>query len=127
MDQRVIVRWTETAKSQLADLPPKVRRGLLAKAKELTTCADPRSAHKPLVGPLEGFFRIVYSRYRAVYTVRDDQLANGDTLATVEVLFVAAGQRKVHDKKDVYRIAQKLVELGIIQPDKEDDDEAESS
>jgi hypothetical protein len=31
-------------------------------------------------------------------------------------LFVAAGVRKQGDKKDIYRLAEKLMELGIIAP-----------
>lgn len=127
MEQRVIVEWTETAKRQLSRLPPKVRKGLLRKAEDLRT-TDPRLAHKPLVGPLKEYYRITYSRYRAVYSVRDDKLADGNVLITIHVRFVAAGIRKERSKEDVYRIAQKAVELGIIdisvaKPDSEADED----
>jgi len=37
----------------------------------------------------------------------------------LKVLFVAAGIRKEHDKKDIYRVAEKLVRLVL------DDDEVQ--
>ena len=32
----------------------------------------------------------------------------------IKIQFVAVGQRKEHDKNDIYRITQKLVDSGII-------------
>ena len=114
MEHRVVILWTDTAKSQLAKLPPKVRKGLLDKADRLQTCEDPRKAHKPLVGPLEGYYRLTYSRYRAVYSVENERIASGDVLVHIRVCFIAAGKRKEHDKNDIYRIAEKFVQLGLI-------------
>ncbi len=114
MDRSISIQWTATARHQLAQLPPKVRRGLLNKAGELKTCADPRTAHKPLVGPLEGYYRITYARYRAVYRVDEERLASGGVIVRIRVLFVAAGKRKERDRSDIYRIAEKIVNLGII-------------
>lgn len=37
-------------------------------------------------------------------------MVNGDKLLHLEVVFIAAGIRKEIDKKDVYRVAKKLVE-----------------
>jgi mRNA-degrading endonuclease RelE of RelBE toxin-antitoxin system len=110
MEARVHVKWTKTAKESLKGLPLKVRKGLLGKADELTNGPDPREWCKPLTGPLQGYYRIVYSRYRAIFSVREEKLVNGDKLLHLEVVFVAAGIRKELDKKDVYRVAQKLVE-----------------
>jgi mRNA-degrading endonuclease RelE of RelBE toxin-antitoxin system len=110
MEVRVHVRWTETAKESLKGLPLKVRKGLLEKADELAEGPDPREWCKPLAGPLQGYYRIVYSRYRAIFSVKEEKLANGDKLLHLEVIFIAAGIRKEMDKKDVYRVAQKLVE-----------------
>jgi mRNA interferase RelE/StbE len=124
--QRVIIQWTETAKNGLATLPKKVRRGLLDKANELREADDPSSVHKPLTGPLQGYYRICYSRYRAIYSVHREELANGDVLQKVIVRFIAAGIRNEGDKKDIYRLAQKLIQLGVIEPDGEDEDEAEA-
>jgi mRNA interferase RelE/StbE len=64
-----------------------------------------------LRGPLAGYYRIPFSRYRAIYTVQE----SGQSVAVV-VLFVAAGARKQGDKKDIYRLAEKLMELGMIAP-----------
>jgi mRNA interferase RelE/StbE len=117
---RVILRWTTTAKESLAKLPKKVRRGLLDKANELRDSSDPAGCHKPLIGPLQGFYRICYSRYRLIYSVEHEKLANGDTLQRIVLKFIAAGIRKEGDKKDIYRLALRLLELGIIEPDSED-------
>ena len=110
MEVRVHIRWTETAKESLKGLPLKVRKGLLEKADELTEGPDPREWCKPLTGPLQGYYRIVYSRYRAIFSVKEEKLVNGDKLLHLDVIFIAAGIRKELDKKDVYRVAQKLVE-----------------
>jgi mRNA-degrading endonuclease RelE of RelBE toxin-antitoxin system len=112
--RRVRILWTTTAKECLKALAPKVQRGLIEKADELEDCSDPKSAHKPLVGPLKGYYRITYSRYRAVYRVDEEPIANGDVLVTITVTFVACGKREEHSREDVYRVAQKLVETGII-------------
>jgi mRNA-degrading endonuclease RelE of RelBE toxin-antitoxin system len=111
MEVKVIVRWTDTAKKSLKGLPLKVRKGLLGKADEMIESrTDPRTYCKPLTGPLQGYYRIVYSRYRAIFTVDEEQLIGGDTLLRLTVVFIAAGIRKELDKKDIYRVAQKLVE-----------------
>ena len=112
--KRVSIRWTNTARQQLEELPPKVRKGLISKADGLLECDDPRSTHKPLFGSLQGCYRITYARYRAVYTVAEEELANGDVLVHIKITFIAAGKRKEHDKKDIYRIAQKMVDSGFI-------------
>jgi mRNA interferase RelE/StbE len=115
---RVSIQWTETAMAALAKLPPKVRRGLLDKANELRQIDDPAAVHKPLVGPLQGYHRICYSRYRAIYCVDRERLAGGGVVERITVLFVAAGVRKEGDKNDIYHLAQKLVRLGLIKPRK---------
>jgi mRNA interferase RelE/StbE len=113
METRVSIKWTETAKEGLKKLPPKVRRGILNKVDELYG-TDPRHAHKALVGPLQGYYSLRYSRYRAIYSADAEQIANGDLLIHVNVRFVIVGIRTERDKKDVYKIAQKLIELGLI-------------
>lgn len=113
---RVIIQWTDTAKEGLKKLPRKVRRGLLDKANELREAENPREVHKPLVGPLSGFYRICYARYRAIYSVEEDYLASGNTLIRVIIKFVAVGIRKEGDRKDIYRLAQKLMDMGLLDP-----------
>lgn len=112
--RRVVVRWTETAKGCLTRLPRKVRAGLLAKGDELAACDDPASAYKPLTGPLRGYHRISYGRYRAIFTVEERKLAGGEVSVLVTVTFVAAGVRKEGDKRDIYNLAVKLMNLGVI-------------
>lgn len=114
--QRVRIVWTHTAADSLRKLPKKVRAGILAKADELEDCEDPRAFHKPLTGPLHGYYRLTYARYRAVYTVSEDEILNGDVLVTVTVCFVAVGKREEHSKNDVYKLAQRAVELGLVDP-----------
>ena len=114
--RRVEIRWTDTAKRCLRGLPTKVRKGLLNKADELIASGEPESAHKALLGPLAGHYRITYGRYRAIYRVDKQELPSGDVLLRIVVTFVFAGIRKDGDKKDVYVLAQKLYRLGIIQP-----------
>jgi hypothetical protein len=72
---------------------------------------DPRKASKPLVGPLAGYYRITYARYRAVYSVQEELLVGGERILHLRVIFIAAGVRKERDKRDIYRIAEKLVRL----------------
>lgn len=114
--ERVVVQWTDTAKAGLAKLPRKVRRGLLDKANELRQASHPKEVHKPLTGPLAGYFRIAYARYRAIFTVEEERRPNSDTVIRVIIRFVAAGIRKEGDRKDIYRLAQKLLDLGMIDP-----------
>lgn len=116
MDQttRVTVHWTQTAKDALLKLPKKVRKGLFEKANELRNCSDPQNAHKPLVGPLKGYNRITYDRYRAIYKCQSETLASGDVHVHIFVYFVAAGIRKEGDKKDVYQFAKRLLALGVL-------------
>jgi len=98
----------------MKSLPRKARAGIIAKADELEECDDPRKAYKPLKGPLRGYYRLTYGRYRAIYTVEEETLASEDVLVRVLVRFVAVGIRKERDKKDVYRVAKKLVDLGLL-------------
>lgn len=118
--RQVRILWTATAKKGLAELPYKVRKGLLDKADNLLEAADPTQLGKPLVGPLAGYYRIAYSRYRAVYSVEEERLASGEIAVNITVRFVAAGQRKEGDKRDVYRLAMKLIELGAIELDEDE-------
>jgi mRNA-degrading endonuclease RelE of RelBE toxin-antitoxin system len=111
------VQWSQPAKAKLATLPPKVRRAILDKTKALADC-DPRDAHKPLTGPLHGCYSIKVSRYRAIYTVREERLANGDTLLLVRVVVVAVGMRKAGDRHDVYALAERLIRFAGLEIEK---------
>jgi mRNA interferase RelE/StbE len=124
--ERVIIQWTDTAYTQLKALPLKVRRGLLDKANELRHAGDPSSVHKRLVGPLSGFNRLCYSRYRAIYRVDRESLTSGDILQKITVVFVAVGIRKEGDKQDIYKFAQKLLRLGLLWDSSAKDDDEKS-
>lgn len=109
------VRWTSTALAYLRELPKKVQAGLIAKADELVAGGDPRRVHKPLTGPLGGHYRVTYGRYRAIYRVDEERGSGGSVVLTLTVTFVACGTRREHSKDDVYRVAEKLIALGIIE------------
>ena len=67
---------------------------------------DPEKQGKILVQKLAGFRSIhVAGRYRVIYRIDEDS-------STVWVL--AAGIRKEGDQKDIYRIAKKLLKLGLL-------------
>jgi mRNA-degrading endonuclease RelE of RelBE toxin-antitoxin system len=122
MKRRVVIRWTDTVKAQLAKLPLKVRRGLFEKADQLAKADDPRKVYKPLVGPLEGYYRIPFSRYRAVFRIDEEKTAKGKIVLVVTITFVATGVPKSGDKHDVYRLAEKLVDWERRFDQKSDDE-----
>ena len=111
---QITVQWTRLARDHLAQLPYKVKQGLLDKADELRTADDPRQIGKPLRGPLSGFYRIAYSRYRAIYHVSEQQTSDGQPVLRITIRFVLAGQRKEGDKRDVYRLAKQLIKVGRL-------------
>ena len=121
---RVTVQWTDTAKKQLVGLPKKAQRGLARKVGSLAD-SDPRRAGKALVGPFMGYRRITYGRYRALFSADEHKLANGNILIHMKVTVVAVGIRKERDRHDVYKVAKKLVDLGIIPSHETQDDEHE--
>jgi len=64
---------------------------------------EPEKQGKPLVDKLHGYFsvRAVGQRYRIVYRVVQDRLM---------VLVVGVGRRKEGDKRDVYKLMERLLE-----------------
>lgn len=88
-------------------------RGLYQKMDSLRQ-ADPRKAGKALVGPFQGFRRLTYGRFRAIFVVTEERLVSGVHVFHVKVTVVAVGIRKDRDKHDVYKVAKKLVELGLL-------------
>ena len=68
--------------------------------------SDPEKQGKMLVQKLAGFRSMhAAGRYRVVYRIDEDS-------RTVWVL--AAGIRKEGDQKDIYKIAKKLLKLGLL-------------
>jgi hypothetical protein len=53
-------------------------------------------------------------------------LVSGAVLVQVKVQIILTGIRKERDKKDVYEVAKRLVELGIIPSKKIGDDESKA-
>ena len=71
-----------------------------------TLRSDPEKKGKILVQKLAGFRSMhAAGRYRVVYRIDEDS-------NTVWVL--AAGIRKEGDQKDIYKIAKKLLKLGLL-------------
>jgi hypothetical protein len=95
-------------------LPKSIAQGIYGKIDALKK-SDPRRAGKPLTGPFVSFRSLTYGRYRAIFRVVEERLANGDALLRVQLTVVAVGIRKERDKNDVYKVAQRLIDLGIIQ------------
>src|SRR5262245_26226914 len=113
MDFQVTIQWTVTANKMLAGLPKKVRRGIYQKVDDLTR-SDPRLAGKPLVGPLQGYRRVTYGRFRAIFRIAAEKRTRGKVVLHITVIVIAVGIRRERDKRDVYKVAQQLLELGII-------------
>ncbi len=68
---------------------------------------DPELQSKPLGDDLAGYrsVRAVGQRYRIIYRVER---------AIVTVVVVAAGIRKQGSREDIYRVAEKLIRLGLL-------------
>jgi mRNA interferase RelE/StbE len=70
---------------------------------------EPDKQGKELHGELRGYrcVRAVGQRYRIIYRIKN---------SAIIVLIVAVGLRKEGDKKDVYKLAQKMIHLRLIEP-----------
>ena len=68
---------------------------------------DAEKQGKSLGDELDGYrsVRAVGQRYRIIYRIEGDK---------VLVVVVAVGIRKEGDKKDIYRLAQRLIRLGLL-------------
>jgi mRNA interferase RelE/StbE len=69
--------------------------------------SDPDLQGKPLLGELKGFrsVRAAGQRFRILYRVRQ---------ARVEVLVVAVGPRREGAREDIYKLAQRLMHLRLL-------------
>jgi mRNA interferase RelE/StbE len=96
---------TDTCLVLIEKIPDKkIRRTILKRIEGLSEGPDKQG--KMLVKDLSGF-RSIYAagRYRIIYKV-DKQ--------TVIIYILAAGIRKQGDKKDIYKIAKKLLNAGLL-------------
>jgi mRNA interferase RelE/StbE len=110
--RRTMIQWTQTAKRRLERLPASARKGLLVELEKLQE--NKTTLHKPLTDPLQRYYRVSHQRYRIIYSIEQEKLANDDVLEHLKVLFIAAGRRSEGDKEDIYRLAKKLLELGAL-------------
>lgn len=71
--------------------------------------SEPEKQGKPLIGELAGYrsLRAAGQRYRIIFQVENEK---------VIVLIVALEIRKAGSRKDVYDLAKKLVQLGLVEP-----------
>ncbi len=96
---------TDTCLALIKKIPDKkIRRTILNRIERLSD--EPDKQGKMLVKDLSGFRSIrATGRYRIIYKV-DKQ--------TVIIYILAAGIRKEGDKKNIYKIAKKLLNAGLL-------------
>ena len=99
------VEITDVCLSLIEKIPDKrIQSIIMDRIEALKT--DPEKQGKILVKKLAGFRSIyVAGRYRVIYKIDDD--------STV-VWVVAAGIRKEGDQKDIYKVAKRLLKLGLL-------------
>lgn len=70
---------------------------------------NPEQVGKPLAGELAGYrsLRAVNQEFRIIYRVNKDE---------VEVLVVALGRRKEGDRDDIYALAKRWLQRGLLEP-----------
>jgi mRNA interferase RelE/StbE len=105
MSWNVIV--SEPAADHIRSINDKrIQKLLVEKIKNLAV--SPEKQGKSLAGDLAEYrsVRAVGQRYRIIFQVHNE---------TVCVLVVAIGLRKDGAKKDIYKLAQKLVRLGLAE------------
>ena len=103
MRYRILI--TKTCLSLIKKLSDKkIQRTIFDRIEQLS--AEPDKQGKNLVQDLSGF-RSVHAagRYRIIYKIDKK---------TVIVYVLAAGIRKEGDKKDIYKIAKKLLNAGLL-------------
>jgi mRNA interferase RelE/StbE len=103
LSYRILI--TETCISLINKISDKkIQRTILDRLEQLSE--DPDKQGKNLVQDLSGF-RSVHAagRYRIIYKIEKK---------TVIVYVLAAGIRKEGDKKDIYKIAKKLLKAGLL-------------
>ena len=99
------VRITEVCLALIEKIPDKrIQSRILDRIEGLKK--DPEKQGKRLVQKLSGFLSVhVAARYRILSEVDEDSR---------NVWTLAAGIRKEGDQKDIYKIAQKLLNLGLL-------------
>lgn len=103
MKYRILI--TETCLTLIDKIPDKkIKQTILNRIKKLSD--EPDKQGKKLVKDLSGF-RSVHAagRYRILYKIDKK---------TVIIYVLAAGIRKEGDKKDIYKIAKRLLNAGLL-------------
>ena len=103
MKYRILI--TNTCLRLIEKIPnKKIQRSILDRIQKLSD--EPEKQGKKLVKDLAGF-RSVHAagRYRIIYKIEK---------RTVIIYVLAAGIRKEGDKKDIYKIAKKLLDAGLM-------------
>jgi mRNA interferase RelE/StbE len=101
------VLWSARAKDMLAAIPDRrIWKKLFERVRDLSS--EPNKQGKPLIGELAEYrsLRTIGQRYRIIFRVEEDK---------VLVLIVALGLSKEGSRKDVYDLARKLVQLGLVE------------
>jgi mRNA interferase RelE/StbE len=96
---------TDTCLRLIEKIPDKkIQRSILDRIQKLSD--EPEKQGKKLVKDLAGF-RSAHAagRYRIIYKIQK---------RTVIIYVLAAGIRKEGDKKDIYKIAKKLLDAGLM-------------
>lgn len=107
------IRLSSTAKAHLAAITDvRVRKAIAKRIDELRS--EPEQRGKPLSGPLADYYsiRAVGQRYRIIYQLEHD---------TIIIHVLALGIRKEGDKNDIYTLALKLFNQGLLAPSQMDE------
>jgi mRNA interferase RelE/StbE len=102
------IEITPTALSMLKDIKDRrINNAIQERIEKLID--EPDKQGKELHGELRGYrcVRAVGQRYRIIYRIKN---------SAIIILIVAVGLRKEGDKKDVYKLAQKMIRLQLIEP-----------
>lgn len=109
MSRRVYrILWTASAREALTSIADRrIQKKIFERVRGLE--AEPEKQGKPLIGELAGYrsIRAVGQRYRIIFQVEDEKII---------VLVIALGLRKEGNRKDIYSLARKLIELGLAEP-----------
>jgi mRNA interferase RelE/StbE len=100
------VQWTEQAVQSLEKVRDRRIQRLILKSGD-SLSVEPEKKGKALVGALAGYrsLRVAGQRYRIVYRVERERIT---------VWISAAGLRKEGDRRDVYELAKRLINLGLL-------------
>ena len=103
MKYRILI--TNTCLTLIDKIPDKkIQHSILNRIKKLSD--EPDKQGKKLVKDLSGFLSVhAAGRYRIIYKIDKK---------TVIIYVLAAGIRKEDDKKDIYKIAKKLLNAGLL-------------